>query len=56
MKKIIVVVDKKEEELTGENLFVITSSNANQPTGLLIRDGDKKIAEFSKWTYWKKVE
>lgn len=56
MKKILVVVDEKEIEFTGENLLVSTSTNANQPTALIIRDGENKVAEFSKWTYWKKVE
>ena len=56
MKKIMIVVDEKEVVITGETLLVSTSTNANQPTALIIRDGEKKVAEFSKWTYWKKLE
>ena len=56
MKKIQIVVDDTPIEITGETLLVTTSMNANQPTALIVRDGESKIAEFNKWTYWKKIE
>ena len=57
MKKIVVVVDGKEITFEDkEKLQVSTSTNANQPTALIVKDGeDRKIGEFSKWDYWKKI-
>ena len=57
MKKIVVVVDGKEVMLEHENgLTVSTSTNANQPVALIVKDAeDRKIGEFSKWDYWRKI-
>ena len=57
MKKIVVVVDGKEVMLEHEEkLTVSTSTNANQPVALIVKDAeDRKIGEFSKWDYWRKI-
>lgn len=54
--KLEVVVGETKQVFTGEDLTVSTSSNANQPTALIIRDGELKIGEFATWTYWHKLE
>ena len=56
MKKLVVVVDKEEIMFEGESLTVNTSSNANVPTALIIKDGQTTIAEFSKFDYWKEIK
>lgn len=56
IKKLEVVVGETKETFTGESLTVSTSSNANQPVALIIRDGELKIGEFASWTYWHKLE
>ena len=57
LKKIVVVVDGKEVMLEDEKrLTVSTSTNANQPVALIVKDAeDRKIGEFSKWDYWRKI-
>ena len=57
MKKLIVVMDDgREIDFEGESLLVTTSTNPNEPTALVVRDGEMKLGEFLKWSYWKKIE
>jgi hypothetical protein len=63
MTKIVVVVDSKcgefyKELFEGEKLVATTIGNLgpSECQTLEISEGDKLLAQFSEWTYWRYTE
>ena len=63
LKKVVVVVDEdKKEVFFGEILKVEEQFGATEAAGfksepkLIVRDGDKVLAEFQVWMYWRETE